>query len=84
VPSGLHSASQDLSPHLKSRSQVGDILIDSGVPTLVLQAGVVMACSKTSPARRGRAGDHLHLPPDQRLTPCTADGSAAILPWWAR
>lgn len=36
--SGLHSASQDLSPHLKSRSQAGDILIDSGVPTLVLQA----------------------------------------------
>ena len=39
--SGLHPAG-DLSPHLASRVEVGDILLGSGVPTAVLQAGVVL------------------------------------------
>lgn len=32
----------ELSPHLASRREVGEILLDSGVPTIALQAGVVI------------------------------------------
>ena len=37
-----------LSPHLKSRADVGDILLDSGVPTAVLQAAVIMGSGSVS------------------------------------
>jgi uncharacterized protein YbjT (DUF2867 family) len=37
-----------LSPHLRSRVEVGQILLDSGVPTLVLQAGVVIGSGSAS------------------------------------
>lgn len=46
--SGLHTASDRLSPHLRSRSQVGEILINSGVPAFVLQAGVVIGSGSAS------------------------------------
>jgi len=39
--SGLHPDGH-LSPHLASRVEVGEILLESGVPTAVLQAGVVL------------------------------------------
>lgn len=45
---GLHPNSERLSPHLRSREQVGRILLDSGVPTLVLQAGVVIGSGSAS------------------------------------
>jgi len=45
---GLHTESDRLSSHLRSRSQVGEILIDSGVPTVVLQAGVVIGSGSAS------------------------------------
>ncbi len=45
---GLHPDSVDLSPHLRSRTQVGQILVDSGVPTMVLQAGVVIGSGSAS------------------------------------
>jgi uncharacterized protein YbjT (DUF2867 family) len=45
---GLHDDSQRLSTHLRSRSEVGRILIDSGVPTVVLQAGVVIGSGSAS------------------------------------
>lgn len=45
---GLHPESGDLSPHLHSRAQVGRILLDSGVTTLVLQAGVVIGSGSAS------------------------------------
>ncbi|MGW0018361.1 SDR family oxidoreductase [Rhodococcus sp. NPDC003382] len=45
---GLHPNSDRLSPHLRSREQVGRILLDSGVPTLVLQAGVVIGSGSAS------------------------------------
>ncbi|MBC7724704.1 MAG: SDR family oxidoreductase [Burkholderiaceae bacterium] len=38
---GLHPDGE-LSPHLRSRAEVGRILIASGVPTIALQAGVVI------------------------------------------
>ena len=38
---GLHPDGE-LSPHLRSRAEVGRILIASGVPTVALQAGVVI------------------------------------------
>ncbi|WP_370629920.1 NAD(P)H-binding protein [Tessaracoccus sp. OS52] len=38
---GLHPEGE-LSPHLRSRVEVGQILMDSGVPTAALQAGVVI------------------------------------------
>lgn len=45
---GLHENSDRLSTHLRSRTQVGDILIESGVPTMVLQAGVVIGSGSAS------------------------------------
>ena len=45
---GLHPEGVQLSPHLRSRVEVGQILLDSGVPTLVLQAGVVIGSGSAS------------------------------------
>ncbi len=45
---GLHPADAELSPHLRSRVEVGEILLASGVPTLVLQAGVVIGSGSAS------------------------------------
>lgn len=45
---GLHPESGELSPHLKSRAEVGRILCESDVPTLVLQAGVVIGAGSAS------------------------------------
>ncbi|QEW03982.1 SDR family oxidoreductase [Microbacterium lushaniae] len=45
---GLHPDDVPLSPHLRSRVEVGQILLDSGVPTLVLQAGVVIGSGSAS------------------------------------
>jgi uncharacterized protein YbjT (DUF2867 family) len=45
---GLHPESGELSPHLRSRVAVGRILLDSGVPTAALQAGVVIGSGSTS------------------------------------
>lgn len=39
---GLHPSGEKVSEHLASRVRVGEILMDSGVPTAVLQAGVVI------------------------------------------
>lgn len=39
---------QDLSPHLRSRAEVGDILLASGVPTAVLQAAVIIGSGSAS------------------------------------
>ncbi|CAN5186897.1 NAD(P)H-binding protein [soil metagenome] len=46
--SGLHPSGVELSRHLKSRTAVGDILIDSGIETIVLQAGVVIGSGSAS------------------------------------
>nr|WP_245604820.1 NAD(P)H-binding protein [Mycobacterium genavense] len=46
--SGLHPDDSGLSPHLESRKAVGDALIDSGIETLVLQAGVVIGSGSAS------------------------------------
>lgn len=45
--SGLHPDGE-LSPHLASRVEVGEILLGSGVPTAVLQAGVVLGAGSAS------------------------------------
>lgn len=45
---GLHPENTELSPHMRSRAQVGRILMESGVPTLVLQAGVVIGSGSAS------------------------------------
>jgi uncharacterized protein YbjT (DUF2867 family) len=37
-----------LSPHLRSRGEVGDILLDSGVPTAALQAAVIIGSGSAS------------------------------------
>ena len=44
---GLHPDGE-LSPHLRSRAEVGRILLESGVPTAALQAGVVIGSGSTS------------------------------------
>lgn len=45
---GLHPDDAKLSPHLRSRVRVGEIFLRSGVPTLVLQAGVVIGSGSAS------------------------------------
>lgn len=45
---GLHPTDVPLSDHLRSRVEVGDILLASGVPTAVLQAGVVIGSGSAS------------------------------------
>jgi uncharacterized protein YbjT (DUF2867 family) len=44
VPEGM----ADLSPHLRSRREVGDILLASGVPTITLQAAVIIGSGSAS------------------------------------
>ncbi|MFC4244918.1 SDR family oxidoreductase [Gryllotalpicola reticulitermitis] len=44
----LHPAHVDLSPHLRSRVEVGQIFLASPVPALVLQAGVVIGSGSAS------------------------------------
>jgi uncharacterized protein YbjT (DUF2867 family) len=44
---GLHPDGE-LSKHLRSRVAVGEILLESGVPTVALQAGVVIGSGSTS------------------------------------
>ncbi len=44
---GLHPDGE-LSPHLRSRAEVGRVLLGSGVPTVALQAGVVIGSGSTS------------------------------------
>jgi uncharacterized protein YbjT (DUF2867 family) len=46
--SGLHPAGMELSKHLSSRTTVGEILIASGIETIVLQAGVVVGSGSAS------------------------------------
>jgi uncharacterized protein YbjT (DUF2867 family) len=45
---GLHPTEGKLSKHLASRAEVGRILLDSGVPTIAFQAGVVIGSGSTS------------------------------------
>ncbi|MEO6942684.1 MAG: SDR family oxidoreductase [Terrimesophilobacter sp.] len=45
---GLHPEGKELSVHLASRKRVGEILLNSGVPTIALQAGVVIGSGSTS------------------------------------
>ncbi|WP_068187446.1 NAD(P)H-binding protein [Mycobacterium sp. UM_CSW] len=46
--SGLHPEGTKLSAHLESRAAVGRALIDSGIETVVLQAGVVIGSGSAS------------------------------------
>jgi uncharacterized protein YbjT (DUF2867 family) len=46
--SGLHPEGRRLSEHLESRAAVGAALIDSGIETVVLQAGVVIGAGSAS------------------------------------
>lgn len=46
--SGLHPDGEELSTHLASRVEVGDILLASGVPTAVLQAATVIGHGSAS------------------------------------
>ena len=45
---GLLPADEELSPHLRSRAEVGDILLASGVPTAVLRAAVILGSGSAS------------------------------------
>jgi uncharacterized protein YbjT (DUF2867 family) len=46
--SGLHPADVELSEHLSSRTEVGEVLMASGIETVVLQAGVVIGSGSAS------------------------------------
>ncbi|MCW2770591.1 MAG: hypothetical protein JWR27_2024 [Aeromicrobium sp.] len=45
---GMIPDDEELSEHLSSRGEVGDVLLGSGVPTTVLQAGVVIGSGSAS------------------------------------
>ncbi|MCW2680286.1 MAG: NAD(P)-dependent oxidoreductase [Frankiales bacterium] len=45
---GLTPVDEELSPHLASRAEVGQVLLDSGVPTAVLQAAVILGSGSAS------------------------------------
>ncbi|TGN30930.1 SDR family oxidoreductase [Aeromicrobium chenweiae] len=45
---GMIPQDEELSEHLSSRGEVGDVLLASGVPTTVLQAGVVIGSGSAS------------------------------------
>ncbi|MDT5016989.1 MAG: hypothetical protein QOD39_3149 [Mycobacterium sp.] len=45
---GLHPSGADLSPHLRSRTAVGEVLLESGIETVVLQAGIVVGAGSAS------------------------------------
>jgi uncharacterized protein YbjT (DUF2867 family) len=45
---GMQPADEVLSPHLRSRGEVGDILLDSDVPTVVLRAAVILGSGSAS------------------------------------
>ena len=45
---GLHPDGEELSAHLRSRREVGEILLASGVPTTVLRAAVVLGSGSAS------------------------------------
>ena len=45
---GLHPRAEKLSKHLRSRKEVGEILLASGVPTVAFQAGVIIGSGSTS------------------------------------
>jgi uncharacterized protein YbjT (DUF2867 family) len=45
---GLHPDDDELSAHLASRAEVGDILLASGVPTAVLQAAIIIGSGSAS------------------------------------
>jgi uncharacterized protein YbjT (DUF2867 family) len=55
-----------LSPHLRSRAEVGDILLGSGVPTAALQAAVIIGSGSAVDRRRSR---------------CCATSPSACRPW---
>ncbi len=44
----ISGQADELSPHLRSRAEVGDILLASGVPTVVLQAAVIIGSGSAS------------------------------------
>ncbi|MET8013092.1 SDR family oxidoreductase [Streptomyces sp. NPDC005271] len=46
APAGVDE--RELSPHLRSRAEVGRVLLDSGVPTAVLRAGVIIGSGSAS------------------------------------
>jgi uncharacterized protein YbjT (DUF2867 family) len=45
---GLSPAGDDLSPHLESRREVGEIFLQSGVPTIALRAAVIIGSGSAS------------------------------------
>lgn len=45
---GMHPTDERLSAHLASRREVGEILLSSGVPTIVLQAAVIIGSGSAS------------------------------------
>ena len=45
---GMIPDDEELSEHLSSRGEVGDVLLSSGVPTTVLQAGVIIGSGSAS------------------------------------
>ena len=45
---GLTPGGDDVSPHLRSRTEVGDILLGSGVPTIAFRAAIIIGSGSAS------------------------------------
>ncbi|GAA3764877.1 SDR family oxidoreductase [Salinactinospora qingdaonensis] len=45
---GLNPPGQELSPHMRSRAQVGEIFLESPVPTVVLRAAIILGSGSAS------------------------------------
>ncbi|MGP9539837.1 SDR family oxidoreductase [Brachybacterium sp. AOP43-C2-M15] len=45
---GMHPAAEELSPHMASRREVAEILLDGAVPTIVLRAAVILGSGSAS------------------------------------
>ncbi|PLC11135.1 NAD(P)-dependent oxidoreductase [Kocuria flava] len=61
--SGLHPEGVELSQHMRSRVQVGRILLESPVPAVVLQAGTVIGSGSASFEMIRHLGDTLPVMP---------------------
>ena len=72
--SGLHPEGVELSTHLTSRTTVGEILIASGIETIVLQAGVVVGSGSASFEMIRHLTDRLPV----MTTPTFFDGKGTI------
>jgi uncharacterized protein YbjT (DUF2867 family) len=81
---GLYPQDEALSEHLESRREVGQVLMESGVPTAVLQAGIVVGAGSASYELLRTATERLRVVVapdwlDHRIQPISIDDALYYL-----